>query len=60
VIESHRSDQIASVDYEVTNIRRDAPPADLFEVPTDYMFVRGSREDPLVGFAPWAVRDCSE
>jgi hypothetical protein len=42
---SRRSDEIASVDYEVTNIRRDEPPANLFEVPTDYRLVRGSHDD---------------
>jgi hypothetical protein len=53
VTESHRSDAIA-VDYAVTNIRRAEPPADLFEVATDYTFVRGSLpDDPLVTFAPW-------
>jgi hypothetical protein len=53
VTASHRSDKIASVDYQVTNIQRDEPPADLFEVPTDYMLVTGSHDDPLVTFAPW-------
>jgi len=38
---------------QVTNIRRDEPPAELFEVPTDYMLVTGSHDDPLVSFAPW-------
>jgi hypothetical protein len=53
VIESHRSDAIA-VDYAVTNIRRAEPPAELFEVPTDYTLVSGSLpDDPLVTFAPW-------
>src|SRR4029079_4607016 len=52
VTESHRSDNIAAVDYTVTNIRRDEPPATLFDV-TDYTFVDGSRDDPLVGFSPW-------
>jgi len=31
--ESHRSDEIASVAYEVANIRHEEPPADLFELP---------------------------
>lgn len=53
VIESHRSDEIVGADYEVRNIRREDPPADLFELPPDYTFVRGSHDDPLVGFAPW-------
>jgi hypothetical protein len=52
VTESHRSDRIAAVDYKVTNIRRDEPPATLFDV-TDYTFVDGSHDDPLVGFSPW-------
>jgi hypothetical protein len=53
VTESHRSGAIA-VDYAVTNIRRAEPPADLFEVPTDYTFVRGSLpDDPLFTLAPW-------
>jgi hypothetical protein len=53
VTESHRSDAIA-VDYAVTNIRRAEPPAGLFEVPTEYTFVRGSLpDDPLITFVPW-------
>ena len=53
VTESHRSGAIA-VDYVVTNIRRGDPSADLFEVPTDYTFVRSSLpEDPLISLAPW-------
>ena len=53
VTESHRSGAVA-VDYAVTNIRRAEPPADLFEVPRDYTFVRGSLpDDPLIGLAPW-------
>ena len=43
-----------SVDYELTNIRREEPPAKLFQVPADYTLVNSSsRDDPLVGFAPW-------
>jgi hypothetical protein len=65
VTASHRADESRSVvananirrslDYEVTNIRREEPPAQLFEVPSDYTFISvvGSGEDPLVGFAPW-------
>jgi hypothetical protein len=68
VTASHRVDEIPSVDskatnirrvvdYELTNIRREEPPAQLFQVPTDYTdytFVSiGSGDDPLVGFAPW-------
>lgn len=65
VTTSHRSDEIPSVDskatnirrtvdYELANIRREEPPARLFQVPTDYTFVSiGSREDPVVSFAPW-------
>jgi hypothetical protein len=53
VTASHRSDKIASVDYQVTNIRRNEPPAELFDVPTDYMPGTGSHDDPLVSFAPW-------
>ena len=65
VTASHRSDEIPSVDskatnirrsvdYELTNIRREEPPAKLFQVPPDYTFVSiGSREDPVVGFVPW-------
>ena len=53
VTESHRSGAIA-VDYAVTNIQRAEPPAGLFEVPTDYTFVRGSLpDDPLITFASW-------
>jgi hypothetical protein len=59
VIASHRSDHIGSVEYELTNIRREEPPAKLFEVPTDYTFVTGSHDDPLVTFAPWqSKRSC--
>jgi hypothetical protein len=54
VVASHRADAIASVDYKVTNIRREEPPATLFEVPADYTLVaQGSRENPIVVFAPW-------
>jgi len=43
-----------SVDYELTNIRREEPPTKLFQIPTDYTFVSiDSREDPLIAFAPW-------
>jgi hypothetical protein len=59
VIASHRSDQIGSVEYKLTNIRREEPSAKFFEVPTDYTFVRGSYDDPLVTFAPWqSKRSC--
>jgi hypothetical protein len=59
VIASHRSDNIGSVDYKLTNIRRDEPPAELFDVPTDYTFVRGSKDDPIVTFEPWSrERSC--
>jgi len=65
---SHRADEIVSVDskatnirrvvdYELTNIRREEPLAQLFQVPTDYThdtFVSiGSGDDRVVGFAPW-------
>jgi hypothetical protein len=53
VTASHRSDDIASVDYTVTNIRRDEPRADLFEVPADYALTHGSKDDPLIRFASW-------
>ena len=65
VTASHRSGEIPpvdsrateirrSVDYELTHIRREEPPANLFQVPVDYTFVRSdAREDPLVAFAPW-------
>jgi hypothetical protein len=53
VIESHRSGAIA-VDYAVTNIRRAEPPANLFEVPTDYTLVESSlTDDPLITITPW-------
>jgi hypothetical protein len=62
VTASHRTDETASVDsktpnrrvvdYELTNIRREEPPAQIFQVPADYTFVIGSRDDPLVEFAP--------
>lgn len=43
-----------SLAYVVTNIRRAEPPADLFEVPTDYTFVRSSiPDDPLITLTPW-------
>jgi hypothetical protein len=60
VISSRRSDHIGSVDYELTNIRREEPPAKLFEVPTDYTFVSvGTLWDPLVIYAPWqSKRPC--
>jgi len=68
VTASHRADETPFVDskatnirrvvdYELTNIRREEPPAQLFQVPTDYTdytFVSiGSGDDPLVKFAPW-------
>jgi hypothetical protein len=53
VTESHRSGAIV-VDYAVTNIRRAEPPANLFDVPTDYTFVRGPLpDDPLITLSPW-------
>jgi hypothetical protein len=53
VTESHRSGAIV-VDYAVTNIRRAEPPADLFEVPTDYTLVESSLDhDPLITLTPW-------
>jgi hypothetical protein len=58
VIASHRSDDIGSVDYELTNIRREEPPTELFDVPTDYTFVHGSLpDDPLVTFAASGIGD---
>ena len=56
VISSHRADQIGSVDYELTNIRRDEPPAELFTVPPDYTFVHGSHDDPALVLRPWQRR----
>lgn len=66
VTASHRYDEFPSVDakattirrsvdYELTNIRREEPPAQLFQVPTDYTLVSiwSSGEDPWVAFAPW-------
>ncbi|MFN2445543.1 MAG: hypothetical protein ABR606_08165 [Vicinamibacterales bacterium] len=59
VIASHRSDHIASIDYELTNIRREEPPAELFDVPASYTLVHGSMDDPLVEFDAWnAKRFC--
>jgi hypothetical protein len=52
VTASHRSDRIGVIDYQVTNIRRDEPPADLFEL-EPYTFVNGSHNDELIGSAPW-------
>lgn len=67
VTASHRTSEIPSlesgapnirrvVDYELTHIRREEPPAHLFQIPadyTDYTFVSiGSGHDPLVMFAP--------
>jgi hypothetical protein len=50
-----------SVDYELTNIRREEPPAKLFQVPPDYTLVNsGSRDDPWLVFAPWqSPRACN-
>lgn len=54
VVASHRSDRIASVDYQLTNIRRDEPPAGLFELPADYTFLRGTATgEPLIEFEAW-------
>ena len=53
VIASHRSAPMWSVDYEVTNIRRSEPPAELFEL-TAYTLVSGPLpDDPLAIYAPW-------
>jgi hypothetical protein len=49
VIASHRSDAIASVDYQVTNIRRGEPSADLLDVLTTYTLVN----EPVFAFGPW-------
>jgi hypothetical protein len=54
VTASHRSDAIGVIDYKVTNIRRDEPSADLFEV-TNYTFVGGSHDDPLITLPSWHV-----
>lgn len=48
VIASHRSDGIGSVDYALTNIRREEPPAELFVIP-GYAVVTGG---PIVQFSP--------
>jgi hypothetical protein len=58
VTASHRSDKIATVDYKVTNIQRNEPPADLFDVPTNDTLLRGSHDDPLVIFRPVAIARC--
>jgi hypothetical protein len=61
VVTSHRSDDIGTVDYELTNIRRGEPSSQLFQVPSNYTLVRGSHEDPLVAFAPWNLAvSCAE
>ena len=54
VIASHRTDQIGSIDYRLTNIQRDEPAAELFDVPADYTFVVGSKNDPLLRLEPWS------
>ena len=54
VIASHRSDQIGSVDFELTNISRAEPPAQLLEVSPDFALVDGSLDDPLVQLQPWS------
>ncbi len=68
VTASHRADEIPSVDstgtnirrvvdYELTHIRREEPPAQLFEVPTDYSDYTSvsidSDDGRVVRFAPW-------
>jgi hypothetical protein len=53
VTASHRQDEIASVDYEVTNIRREEPAAGLFQMPTDYTRKHDGHDDPVVTIAPW-------
>jgi hypothetical protein len=43
-----------TVVYELTNIRREEPPASLFAVPADYSLVTiTSHGDPIVEFVPW-------
>jgi hypothetical protein len=56
VISSHRTDHIGSVDYKLANIRRDEPPVELFTVPPDYTFVRGSHDDPGMVLRQWLDR----
>lgn len=56
VIVSRWSDQTVSVDYALTGIRRDEPPAGLFELPANYTAVTGSPHDPLVTLVPWNVK----
>jgi hypothetical protein len=56
VIASHRSDQIGSIDYELKNVRRDELPAELFDIPASYTFVRGSKDDLLIEFIPWNAK----
>jgi len=53
VTTSHNSNDIRIVDYEVTNIRREEPPTELFEVLANYTLVHGSADDPDGIFAPW-------
>ena len=58
VVASHRSDPIGSIDYRLTNIRRDEPPAEMFDVPADYAFVQGSAENPLLQLNAWNNNLC--
>jgi hypothetical protein len=59
VTASHWSDQFVSVDYQLTNIRRGEPLAELFDIPANYTFVTGSHQDPLIELDPWnAKRFC--
>jgi hypothetical protein len=52
VTASHRSDGIGVIDYQVTNIRRDEPPPNLFQV-ENYTFVNGTHANELIASAPW-------
>ena len=42
VSSTHHDPRTGDVEYRLTNIRRDEPPADLFTVPSDYAVVNGA------------------
>jgi hypothetical protein len=57
VVVSQRTDHIGSVDYALTEIRRDEPPAKLFEIPAGYTLVQGAHiDDPLIEFEAWTPK----
>jgi hypothetical protein len=51
LVESRHSDSRSTIEYRLSNIRRTEPPAQLFEMPPDYMVDYSSTpHDPWISF----------